>query len=336
MKLFKKFIRSLYKRLWAEEWKEKQNVYKVSDILPYNMNKQWFDFFKNNNMEEKTALLTKNLDPQSISEVKTFIDRIKICTSCCENKDVFYINTNAVFTEEEKLERKKAEKWMKQYKKCFPVKFFEPSVLYAHSGLKEIPFVCDYIQGKDFIDGGACIGDSALIFEKFYNPNCVYAFEPLKNNIEYINKTIKSNQLKTIKPVKLGLGNKEEEIDLVYNPDDISGTSFNRGNKNASVKENIKITTIDNFVKSNNLNPGLIKLDVEGYESNVIAGALETIKQFRPVMLLSIYHTPKDFFEIKPIIESLNLNYKFKVKKCSPNVLNSETLLLCYPAELEK
>ncbi len=336
MKLFKKLVRSLYKRLWKDEWNEKRYIYQASRLCSEYISKQWHVFFNNNDFSLKTDLLTKNLDPQSIKEVKTILERMKLFTFCNEYPDKLYINVDTLYTEEEKQEQKDSKKSIKQYKKCFPVKFFEPSVLCAHSGLKLIPFVVDYIKDKDFIDGGACIGDSAFIFEKYYNPASVYAFEPLKGNIEYINKTIKMNNLKHVKPVKSGLGDKEEEIDLTYNPNDISGTSFSYNNQNASIKEKINITTIDNYVKNNNLNLGLIKLDVEGYESNVINGALDSIKKYRPVMLISIYHNPKDFFEIKPLIESLNLNYKFKVKKCSPNVLYCETLLLCYPAELEK
>lgn len=253
-----------------------------------------------------------------------------------DKNNLYYINPEELYTEEEKQEKVKALSCIPVYKKCFPVDFYETNVLYAHCGLKEVPFVCDYIKNKAFIDGGACIGDSALIFEKFYNPDCVYAFEPLKENIKHINKTIKYNNLKHVIPVEFGLGDKEEAIELSYNPDSISDTSFAHNNANSTVKEVINITTIDNYVKNNNLVAGLIKLDVEGYESNVINGAIETIKKFRPVMLISIYHNPKDFFEIKPLIESLNLNYKFKIRKIAPNSLFFEMMLICYPAELEK
>ena len=47
--------------------------------------------------------------------------------------------------------------------------------------------------------------------------------------------------------------------------------------------------------------------DVEGFEPEVIRGALETIKKSHPVLVLSFYHTPEEFYEIKSYIESLNL-----------------------------
>ena len=336
MKLFKKLVRSLYKRLWRDEWNELKTFIKPSSEINFNLIFPWVEYHKINNIKEKYEILTKGLAPEDTESVNLFLERIKLLTDCYGKEDLLYLNRNKIYTQEEKLKQKESDNCIKQYRKNFPVQCYERSVLYKHSGLKLIPFVEDYIKDKDFIDGGACIGDSAFIFEKYYNPYRVYAFEPLKGNIEYINKTIEMNNLKCVQSVKLGLGDKEEEIELTYDPNDISGASFLYIDKNESVKETIKVTTIDKYVKENNINPGLIKLDVEGYESNVIRGALESIKQYRPVMLISIYHNPKDFFEIKPLIESLNLNYKFKIRKNEPYRLVCETMLICYPAELEK
>jgi hypothetical protein len=90
----------------------------------------------------------------------------------------------------------------------------------------------------------------------------------------------------------------------------------------------IKVTSIDNFAKDMDI--GLIKLDIEGAESEVIEGALETIKKHKPLLIISIYHTPKDFFEIKPILENLNLGYKFMIRHLLPTSTYHEYSLLAY------
>jgi hypothetical protein len=69
-------------------------------------------------------------------------------------------------------------------------------------------------------------------------------------------------------------------------------------------------------------------MDIEGLESAAIHGAAETIKKFKPVLLISIYHTPDDFFSIKPFIEDLNLGYRFLIRKLSPKRLDAETMLI--------
>ena len=66
-------------------------------------------------------------------------------------------------------------------------------------------------------------------------------------------------------------------------------------------------------MKENNIEVGLIKTDLEGFEQSFLKVALETIKEQKPVLIISIYHNYSDFFEIKPMIENLNLGYKFKI-----------------------
>lgn len=60
-----------------------------------------------------------------------------------------------------------------------------------------------------------------------------------------------------------------------------------------------------------------------------LQGALETIKTQKPAMLLSIYHQASDFFGIKPFLEDLGLEYKFKVYKPIDGSVSGETCLFC-------
>jgi len=77
--------------------------------------------------------------------------------------------------------------------------------------------------------------------------------------------------------------------------------------------EEIKLTTIDSYVKKHKLKVGLIKTDVEGFEQKLLMGAKQTICEQKPILLISIYHNYNDFYKIKPMIESWNLGYKFDV-----------------------
>ena len=60
---------------------------------------------------------------------------------------------------------------------------------------------------------------------------------------------------------------------------------------------------------------GLIKTDIEGAEPDFLAGAKKTICGQKPILLIGICHTAHDFFEIKPLIESWNLGYRFSIYK---------------------
>jgi hypothetical protein len=94
--------------------------------------------------------------------------------------------------------------------------------------------------------------------------------------------------------------------------------------------EDVHITTIDDFSKNNNLEVGLIKRDIEWFEYNSVIWAEQTIKKFKPILFISVYHTGKDFFEIPPLIDSRNCGYKFSLvrRNCIPAF--ADTLLVCY------
>ena len=60
-----------------------------------------------------------------------------------------------------------------------------------------------------------------------------------------------------------------------------------------------------------------------------LKGAKETIIEQKPAMLISLYHKYSDFFDIKPLLESWNLGYKFKFIKPIDHNVSGETALYC-------
>lgn len=75
---------------------------------------------------------------------------------------------------------------------------------------------------------------------------------------------------------------------------------------------------------------GLLKLDVEGWESKVIAGARKTILRDKPLLVIAIYHSLTDFFEIKPYLESLNLGYRFMIRRSELCLPMTDLVLIAY------
>jgi hypothetical protein len=57
-----------------------------------------------------------------------------------------------------------------------------------------------------------------------------------------------------------------------------------------------------------------IKLDVEGAELPVLQGAVETMRRYRPKLMISIYHNRSngnDYIDILPWLRELGLGYRF-------------------------
>lgn len=195
--------------------------------------------------------------------------------------------------------------------------------------------VIEQIAGRDVIDGGAFWGDSALVLHD-YKPKRIYSFEPQPDSFAMLQKTIIDNHLeKNVYAVQKGLGSKSEARKL-YTNDMLSGSNIMHVKPNVSDLETvttIDIVSIDSFVQENDLDIGLIKLDIEGNELAAIHGAEQTIRRCRPLLCISIYHHPQDFFEIKPFIESLKLRYRFMVRKLVFHDLVTEVSLLGYCEE---
>ena len=138
-------------------------------------------------------------------------------------------------------------------------------------------------------------------------------------------KTIVLNQQQgKIIPVSSGLGDEVVEIPMDAN----GGMGCSMLNKSDSGVL-VNVTTLDKFVEENNIKVGLIKTDVEGFEQNLLKGAMKTIKEQKPALLISIYHNGSDLFDIKPMIESWNLGYKFKVRKSINNNITVDAMLIC-------
>lgn len=91
----------------------------------------------------------------------------------------------------------------------------------------------------------------------------------------------------------------------------------------------MNVVTLDSYVEENGIEVGLIKTDLEGFEQSFLKGAMNTIKKYKPTLMISIYHSAQDYFQIKPMIESLNLGYKFSLFKADDGYLIAGTLLIC-------
>jgi FkbM family methyltransferase len=197
-----------------------------------------------------------------------------------------------------------------------PQNQFEVNTWSYHYGLKQLPDkIQDYIANKDFLDIGAFIGDSALMFLQ-YQPKRIFAYEPVTNTYQDLIKTVEYEGNAKIHAIKKGIGDKEATVEIfLYG----SASSILNDKHNNLPTERIEITTIDEECKDKKV--GLIKMDIEGFEYFAIKGGIETIKRDKPLLLISIYHTGKDFFEIPPMIKSCVPEYTFRyldLMSCNP------------------
>jgi FkbM family methyltransferase len=161
-------------------------------------------------------------------------------------------------------------------------------------------------KGDVVIDVGAWIGDFSAYASK--KGAKVYAFEPEPSNLKWLKKTANLN--KNIKVIALGLGNEEKRMGFASRSE---GSSIDA----TSTQNLIKVTTLDKFVKENNITKlDFIKSDIEGFERNLLLGAKHVLKNLRPKLSICTYHYPDDPEVLAKIIKEANPSYKIiQVKK---------------------
>lgn len=215
----------------------------------------------------------------------------------------------------------------------FPTNFCEISVMWHKHSLNVLePQTLAKMRNKDFIDVGACIGDSAVLFEREFCDKNIYTFEPTKENFRLLKRTLELNNSKRVIPVNKALGAESGNLEIHYRAENIGGSSAIFSDER-TIAERVEVTTLDDFVREHNIKVGFIKVDIEGFEMEFLKGAKKTITAQKPAMLISVYHQPSDYFGIKPLIESWNLGYTFKIYKGVDLSVTGETALFCEMAE---
>lgn len=186
----------------------------------------------------------------------------------------------------------------------------------------------NYIKNKDIIDAGAFTGDTSLPLSKRTTKN-VYAFEPFKESFEILKKNIEDNNITNIIPINKSLGNKNGERLLYLSGDNVQGVTSDSTLRKYDQELKVEETTVDKFVKENDLEVGFITIDVEGAEMDLLEGAINTIKTQKPILYISIYHKVSDYFDIIPWIANLDLGYEFNIVKENPWTFLADTIVQC-------
>ena len=281
---------------------------------------------------QKYLNLIKNLDNESVEIVNGILSKITNYNNI--NDSVYFSRKeskkiNDLYEEFKNKIIKINEELFIYDKYILPVNDFEMEAFYGKYGMDYVKNL-NKVKNKNIIDAGGYIGDSAILFSDYTDKN-VYSFEPFLHHYNMMLKTIELNKKNNIIPVNIALGDENKELSLYSSGNLNMGLSIEANSKQSDINQienKVKMVTLDSYVKENNIEVGLIKTDLEGFEQPFLKGAIETIKEQKPVLIISIYHNYSDFFEIKPMIENLNLGYKFKIIRNQNSCLITATTLL--------
>jgi FkbM family methyltransferase len=153
-----------------------------------------------------------------------------------------------------------------------------------------------------FIDVGANIGIWSYPFSKKFNK--VIAYEPSPRNLECL-----YNNVQEVEIHEAGLGDTNSTLNFVDSMDNCGNAHIVNKKKKHSYEIEVRRLDDENLQECN-----LIKIDVQGYEWQVIQGAKQTIEKFTPWV---IFEPNQDVEDMVRYFKSINYSpLRCKSKTC--------------------
>lgn len=143
-------------------------------------------------------------------------------------------------------------------------------------------FYDDFLKpGMTVVDAGANIGLHTLFFAKRVGPEGrVYAFEPGQTAFDRLQSHVKRNQLSNVRCFHCALGASEGVVSIVENCQDNSRNFVEQSSPVMTGAQNVVLCSLDQFLEEQGVaRVDFLKIDVEGFEPQVLEGASTYLRQ---------------------------------------------------------
>jgi FkbM family methyltransferase len=144
------------------------------------------------------------------------------------------------------------------------------------------------------LDIGANIGMTALTLSQICPRGRVAAIEPVPRNFQYLKRNVSESGARNIKLFNFALGSSEGELLMQGHPSNFA-CSFVADNYTIPADdhfaERVPVKRLDDVFPELSLDRlNFIKIDVEGFELEVFAGAKDILNTYKPTVFLEMNH----------------------------------------------
>lgn len=164
------------------------------------------------------------------------------------------------------------------YEKYYEQDYLDKYIFESFNGA-----VAKYIRGKAILDIGSNIGNHSLYLKNEAQCGVIYAFEPVKDTYEILKKNMEINNIFDCRLYNKGCGKQSNVRGKI-----IHFHHTNSGGAKILADDNgdIELIAIDELDIKDKI--AFIKIDTEGFEKDVIDGAISTIARDKPFMMIEI------------------------------------------------
>jgi FkbM family methyltransferase len=164
-----------------------------------------------------------------------------------------------------------------------------------------------WLPNEVFIDCGAFDGDTIRRFleGREYKFDKIVGLEPDPDSFQKLQtyvSTLPEDVKQKFTLIQSAIGSRREKLKFDATASLVSQVS-NSG------KMEVDCVPLDDVLED--CNPTLIKMDLEGFEPDALAGAYRTIEKACAVLVITVYHCQDHLWRIPLFIHSLSSEYRF-------------------------
>lgn len=155
------------------------------------------------------------------------------------------------------------------------------NLYYGLDELNDMGFLLHFLRKEDvFIDVGSNVGSYTILASAEIGAKTI-SIEPVPSTFNFLTNNISLNNISDLVDVhNIALGSRNGSIRFTIHQDTVNHVAIN--NEKDSIE--VQVDTLDSVIRERN--PCLIKIDVEGYESEVLKGADITLKNHSLMALI--------------------------------------------------
>jgi FkbM family methyltransferase len=139
-----------------------------------------------------------------------------------------------------------------------------------------------------FLDVGANTGNHTVFFSRYCNADEVWAYEPVKSTFEVLKANVTAHAKRPVKLFNCAVGAEKGKV------------NFSDGENSAINKIIPGIGEVTMETLNIDAKVGLIKIDVEGHEVEVLKGAQKMLNRDKPELFVENFGKPEDLLPLLP------------------------------------
>ncbi|MBO9732230.1 MAG: FkbM family methyltransferase [Chitinophaga sp.] len=166
------------------------------------------------------------------------------------------------------------------------------------------------VAGDVVVDCGSAEG--LFAFRHQYTAGHIFIMEPLPLFQDSLKELFGQNNAITILPVAAGDKCQQAYLSMTSGTTALDATIQTSAGDGHALE--VSVVTIDSLFASRGIKIDYLKADIEGFEENMIRGALETIRISKPKIAITTYHKGQNYHTLIELIKGVVPEYNHLIK----------------------